>query len=458
MTLFFVKYYFKRRNIHFLPKKKFFIFIVIALFYSCWVLWVGNYWFFIGLIIITDLQTTKFVNWCFWRKRNPLRGKQKFAIEVFDSIIIAVLLAVFVQLFFVEAYTIPTSSMEKTLNIGDYILVGKLRYGPRLPMTPFTIPFTHNTLRLKTIINSYNTWIELPYHRLSGISKIKNFDVVAFNYPEGDTIIKGQPEKSYYQVVRQLGSGYCRNHFEMQYRPIDKRDNYIKRVIGLPGDTVQIIHGYAQVNGKTEAMIQGIENNYTIKSKGNSQDTALFNKVGISFYDISYNIYNSIYSIPLTKNMYRTIVDSAYFKAIVRYENIDHSTENNQIFPFAHQYLWTEDNYGPLVVPKKNKTVSLSLNNLPLYKRIITDYEGNKLYVHNDSIFINDSLVKSYSFKMDYYFMLGDNRHNSNDSRYWGFVPENHIIGKAIFVWLSLDKNKKWFSNIRWNKMFKFIN
>jgi signal peptidase I len=432
--------------------------IVIILIYSCWVLWIENYWFFAGLIIIIDHQVTKLVNWRFWRKRNPLGGKQKFAVEFFDSVFIAVLLAVLVQLFFVEAYTIPTSSMEKTLNIGDYILVGKLRYGPRLPMTPFTIPFTHNTLNLKGFTNSYNTWIKLPYRRLKGISEIKNFDVVAFNYPEGDTVIKGYPEKSYYQVIRQLGPEYCRNHYETQYRPIDKRDNYIKRVIGLPGDTIQIIHGSAHVNGKPEAIIKGIENNYSIKAKGNGTDTVLFNKIGISFYDISYNIYNSIYSIPLTKSMYRTIVDSSYFKAIVRYENIDPSSENNQIFPFAHQYLWTEDNYGPLVVPRKNSIVSLSVSNLPLYKRIITDYEGNKLWVHNDSIFINDSLVNSYSFKMDYYFMLGDNRHNSNDSRYWGFVPENHIIGKAILVWLSIDKNKKWLSNIRWNKMFKFIN
>jgi signal peptidase I len=438
-------------------KSKYLLFIVVTILYGCWAIWLGNYWLLLGIIVIADLQITKYVNWRFWRKRQPARGKQKFGIDFLDSILIAIFLAVFVQLFFVEAYTIPTSSMEKTLNIGDYILVGKLRYGPRLPMTPFTIPFTHNTLPFNNAGTSYSTWLELPYRRLSGISSIKNFDVVVFNYPEGDTVIKDHPEKSYYQVVRQLGTGYFKKNYKTIYRPIDKRDNYIKRVIGLPGDNIQIIHGTAYVNGKTEPSIQGIENNYSIKAKGTVTDTALFERIGISLYDINFNIYNSIYSIPLTKNMYRTIVDSSYFKAIVRYENIDPATENKQIFPFDNQYLWTADNYGPVRVPEKNKTISLSVSNLSLYKRIITNYEGNRLKVRNDTIYINDTIVNSYTFKMNYYFMLGDNRHNSNDSRYWGFVPENHIIGKAIFVWFSLGKNKGWYGNIRWNKMFKFI-
>jgi signal peptidase I len=372
-------------------------------------------------------------------------------------LIIAIVLAVFVRIFFLEANNIPTSSMEKSLNIGDHIIVSKLHYGPRMPMTPVTIPITHNVLPFTKNSKSFTTWIKLPYHRLRGISQIKNFEVVVFNYPEGDTIIKNHPEKSYYQVVRQLGPDYINKNYHTLYRPIDKRDNYIKRVIGLPGDTVQIIHDNAYVNGKPEPFVSGIEYNYSIKATGYEADTSLFEKVGISLYDVTYNPYNSIYSVPLTRDMFHTIVDSAYFKAIVRYENMDPLSVNNQIFPFDYRYLWTEDNFGPLVVPKKNKTINLSVNNLPLYKRIITAYEGNKLMVQNNSIFINDSLVSSYSFKMDYYFMLGDNRHNSNDSRYWGFVPEDHIIGKATMVWLSLDKNKKWFGNIRWNKMFKFI-
>jgi signal peptidase I len=445
------------RNMQAFLKSKYFLFIVVSILYACWTIWLGNYWLLLGIIVIADLQITKYVNWRFWRKRQPIGGKQKFGIDLLDSILIAIFLAVFVQLFFVEAYTIPTSSMEKTLNIGDYILVGKLRYGPRLPMTPFTIPFTHNTLPFKNAGTSYSTWLEFPYRRLNGISSIKNFDVVVFNYPEGDTVIKDHPEKSYYQVVRQLGTEYFKKNYKTIYRPIDKRDNYIKRVIGLPGDNIQIIHGTAYVNGKTEPPIQGIENNYSIKAKGTGTDTALFEKIGISLYDLNYNIYNSIYSIPLTKNMYRTILNSSYFKAIVRYENIDPATENKQIFPFDNHYLWTEDNYGPVRVPQKNKTISLSVSNLSLYKRIITNYEGNRLKVKNDTIYINDSIVNSYTFKMNYYFMLGDNRHNSNDSRYWGFVPENHIIGKAIFVWFSLGKNKGWYGNIRWNKMFKFI-
>jgi signal peptidase I len=438
-------------------KNKYFRLSSVLLIYISWVQWIGNYWFLAGLIIICDIQLTKFVNWRFWRKRDTSEGKQKILVEILDALIIAIFLAVFARVFFLEAYNIPTSSMEKSLVIGDHILVSKLRYGPRMPMTPVTIPFTHNILPFTKNSNSFSNWIKLPYHRLRGTSQIKNFEVVVFNYPEGDTVIKNYPEKSYYQVARQFGPEYINKNYRTLFRPIDKRDNYIKRVIGLPGDTVQIMHDNAYVNGKQEPFVPGIEYNYSIKAKGSEKDTSLFEKVGISIYDVSYNPFNSIYSVPLTKDMFRTIVDSAFFKAIVLYENMDPLSVNNQIFPFDYRYLWTEDNFGPLVVPKRNKTISLTVNNLPLYKRIITAYEGNRLKVQNDSIYINDSLVNSYSFKMNYYFMLGDNRHNSNDSRYWGFVPEDHIMGKATMIWLSLDKNKKWFRNIRWNKMFKFI-
>ena len=431
--------------------------IFIAVFYVFWVLWLGNYWFLAGLIILFDSFFTRFVNWRFWRKRKSSDKKYKFSTEVIDSLIIAILLAVFIRTFFLEAYMIPTSSMEKTLNVGDYIFVSKLRYGPRLPMTPVTLPFTHNILPFTVNSNSFVTWLKFPYRRLSGTSRIRNFDVVVFNYPEGDSVIKNLPDKNYYEMIRQSGTQYIKNNYKTLYRPVDKRDNYMKRVIGLPGDTILIVHGRAFVNNKPEPLALGSQFNYSIKAGGTRNDTVLFQKLDISSYDVNYNVYNSIYSIPLTGKKYHELIDSGYFKAIVRYENTDPTSVNHQIFPHDERFPWTEDNFGALVIPKKGSSVNLSAETLPIYERIITNYERNTLDIRNDTIFINDLPVETYTFGMNYYFMLGDNRHNSNDSRYWGFVPEDHIIGKATLVWFSIDKNGKLPARIRWKRIFRRI-
>ncbi len=377
--------------------------------------------------------------------------------DFLDATISAIIAAFMLRIFVIEAYTIPTSSMEKTLLVGDYIFVSKINYGPRLPMTPLSLPFAHNALPFTKSMKSYVEWLKIPYRRLAGFSKIKQGDVVVFNFPEGDTIARDVPDKSYYSLVRQYGRNFILNNHRILVRPIDKRDNYVKRCIGIPGDTIQIIHGVAYINHIRERIPENAQYNYFIKAEGDKHDTAIFKKYHISLYDINFNNYNSIYEAPLTRGNYVAIRDSNVFKAIRRYENIDPTFSNYLIFPFSKQYSWTEDNFGPVIVPKKNATVDLTIENLPLYKRIISVYEKNKLVLKGDSIFINDEPSQTYTFKMDYYFMMGDNRHNSNDSRYWGFVPENHIIGKAFFVWLSLDKNKKPFRNIRWNKMFKFI-
>jgi signal peptidase I len=432
-------------------KRKLITWIILAILYTLWVIWLENFWLFLGLIILFDLIVTRIVNWRFWRKRKPSGSRYKITTEIIDSAIIAIIVVIFIKTFFLEAFTTPTSSMEKTLGAGDYIFVSKLNYGPRMPITLLSLPFTHNVLPFKRNSSSFITSISLPLKRLKGFSSIRNFDIVVFNYPEGDTIIKELPDKNYYQVCRQMGSKNVRNNYNLIYRPLDKRDNFVKRVVGTPGDTLQIIHGRAFINGLPEPLTHTHQFNYIIKAKGEKADTILFKKLGISLYDVNFNRFNSIYSLPLTKNVYRTIRDSAFFKAIVRYENIDPTAVSNQIFPCDEHYSWTEDNFGPVVIPKAGTIVKLDTTNLPLYERIIKIYEGNSLQTINGSI---DSL---YTFKSNYYFMLGDNRHNSNDSRYWGFVPESHIIGKVTMVWLSIDKNKKWTDKFRWNKMFKFI-
>lgn len=436
-------------------KNQFFKFFIAELLYVGWVQWIGMQWLLLGILIIADIYLTKFVNWRFWRKRKPEGEKHKLSTEVIDSLIIAILLAIFIRIFFAEAYTIPTSSMEKTLAVGDYIFVSKVRYGPRLPITPVTIPFTHNIMPFTTNKNSFSTRFQIPYKRLKGIRSIKNFDIVTFNYPVGDTIIEGFIDKNYHSLVRQHGHDYIRNNYKLIYRPVDKRDNYTKRVIGIPGDTIEIVHGKAYINNEPEPPVQGSQFNYSVKTKGTQEDTLIMSKLGVSIYDVNYNVFNSIYNLPLTRDMYLTLIDSNYFKAIVRYESTDPSSVNRQIFPFSSNYNWTEDNYGPLYIPKKGDKVDLTLENLPLYNRIITIYEENELTIVNDTIYINGSATEFYTFEMNYYFMLGDNRHNSRDSRYWGFVPEDHIIGKATLVWLSLDKSKKFLKSIRWNRMFR---
>ena len=438
-------------------RNPFFRFFVVAGLYVVWVQWIGQQLLLLGVIVIADIFLTKFVNWRFWRKRKSGGEKHKVLTEIIDSLIIAVLLAIFIRIFFAEAYRIPTSSMEKTLSVGDYILVSKLRYGPRLPITPITMPFTHNTMPFTTNRNSFSTRIRFPYKRLKGFSQVKNFDVVVFNYPVGDTVIMDLVGKSYYYMVRQHDREYVHTHYTLQYRPVDKRDNYTKRAIGIPGDTVEIIHGRAYINNKAEPAIEGCQFNYSVKTQGSHADTLIMQKLAVSLYDVHYNVYNSIYNMPLTRHMYHTLIDSGYFKAIVRYESTDPSAVNRQIFPFSSEYNWTEDNYGPVWVPQRGASVNLSLKNLPLYRRIIAVYEKNKLDIINDSIYINDTLATSYTFRMNYYFMLGDNRHNSKDSRYWGFVPEDHIIGKAGMVWLSLDKSQGFMSRIRWKRMFRRI-
>ncbi len=434
----------------------FFKLLLTSVVYTIWVLWLETYWLFFGLIIITDIHLTRFINWRFWRKRLPKGQKHKITTEIFDSVIWAVLIAIFIRVFLFEAYSIPTSSMEKTLLVGDYVLVNKLRYGPRYPMTPITIPFTHNSLPFAKNRNSFISTVQWPYNRLTGISRIKRFDVVVFNYPEGDTVIQELPEKSYYTQIRQYGRNSIKKKYNLLYRPVDKRDNYIKRVVGLPGDTIKIQHGVAYINNIREPFFPGIQYNYSIKML-EEQDTNLFEKLDISGYDIQINEYNSIYTVPLTRENFHTIIDSGYFKAIVKYENIDPAEANRQIFPFNKNFTWTEDNFGPIEVPRRGFVAQINLDNIPIYERIIQTYEGNKLEIKNNYIYINDIIKTTYTFKMNYYFMLGDNRHNSNDSRYWGFVPEDHLIGKADLVWLSIDKNKKFPHNIRWNKMFKFI-
>ncbi len=438
---------------------KWFKFAVVGLIYFLWVIWLENYWWLIGLGPIFDMYITKKVHWAFWKKKNPPGGKQTKVVEWVDAIIFAVIAATFIRMFFIEAYTIPTSSMEKSMLIGDYLFVSKTAYGPKLPNTPLSFPFVHHTMPFSTTKKSYLEWIKQPYRRIGGFGKVKNNDVVVFNFPEGDTVALNMQNQSYYQLVRSYGRERVwsdkRTFGEIIARPVDKRENYIKRCVGIPGDVLELKDGQLFVNGKEQQKFPGVQYDYKVNTNGSPINPKALDKMNISLDD-RHSFPESQYLFPLTDENRKKMADMTNVTAVEKMSTPKEVTDPN-IFPFSPDYPWNVDNFGPLTVPKKGTTVKLDMVNLPLYERIIDLYEGNDLEVKDSTIFINGKQADSYTFTMDYYWMMGDNRHNSADSRYWGFVPEDHVVGKAVFIWLSLDKDQPLLKKVRWSRLFSAV-
>jgi len=434
---------------------KYFKFGTVTLVYLLWLIWLGNYWLLPGIVIIYDLYVSRKVNWTFWKKRN--QKKRSAVVEWVDAIIFAVIAATLIRMFFIEAYTIPTSSMEKSLLIGDYLFVSKVSYGPKLPNTPISFPFVHHTMPFCKETKSFVEWIKWPYKRLAGLQDIKRNDVVVFNFPEGDTVILQYQDVSYFSMVREYGRDYIWKNFDVISRPVDKKENYIKRCIAISGDTIFVQHDQLFVNGKKQETIGKVQYNYFIRTNGTPINSMHFEELNISKADQNYNAAGSVYRLPLTDEAAEKIRNFNNVLSVVKDENTNAAMMAKAIFPHSPKFPWTEDNFGPLVVPKKGVTISLNMDNLPIYQRLIDVYENNDLQVKAGEIYINGKLVTSYTFKMNYYFMMGDNRHNSADGRYWGFVPEDHIVGKAVLVWLSLDKEKGFPGNIRLGRMFRAI-
>ena len=361
-----------------------------ALLYVIWVIWLGNFWWLLGLGVIFDIFITKKVHWNFWKKRYKEGEKRSAANEWLDAVIFAVIVVTFINIFFFQAFKIPSSSMERTLYTGDHLFVSKLTYGPRLPQTPLTVPFTHNVIFGK---ESYSTLIQKDYKRLKGFRNVRRGDIVVFGFPNGDTVLRKAPSEDYYSLCRFYGKQKVVSSLgPVIARPADKVDHYVKRCVAVPGDTLEIREGLVWIDGVKQETYPGMQ--------------------------ISRNIEK---------------VQSDY----------------REIFPFSPDYTWTRDEFGPLWIPEKGATVQLTRENLPLYERIIRVYEHSS---------VEEALAAgSYTFKQDYYFMMGDNRHNSLDSRYWGFVPEDHIVGRPVVIWLSTDEGKRFPKNIRWGRFLKFV-
>lgn len=359
------------------------------------------------------------MNWKFWKSS----GRKSKTREWIDAIIFAVIAATIIRTFFIEAFTIPTPSMEKTLMVGDFLFVSKINYGARTPMTPLSFPFVHQEM---PIIGgkSYSEAVKLPYYRLPGFSHVKNNDIVVFNYPMEDD------------------------------RPVDKMTHYIKRCICIPGDTINIVDRVVYINGKKNMQPKKSQYVYDIVTNGNDINERTLRKLDITDGGPTYN--PGEYRYCLTQENANLLKSFPNVKAIT-VMNVPKTTYDENIFPHDATIQWNVDNFGPLYVPKKGATIQLTPHNMSIYRRSIEKYEGNKLEEREGKIFINDKETTSYTFKMDYYFMMGDNRHNSADSRFWGFVPEDHVVGKAVFIWMSWNTNGTFFDKIRWGRLFNII-
>ena len=360
------------------------------------------------------------------------------AADTVSSLLFAIIVATIVHTYFIQPFTIPTSSLEKSLLVGDFLFVSKVNYGARVPMTTIALPMVHDTIPLLKR-KSYLKWPQLPYFRLPAAEKIKNSDIVVFNWPLDTVYFFRDP------------SG---RHID---KPIDKKSNYVKRCVGIPGDSLTIKDGIVYINGKELILPERAKPQYSYR-------ITLDGKTPIDF-EYLFRDMDVTDGINYVSEQKDTVgIAALTFGNAERMKNVPGITSVTRVIDkgvesdvFPHINKWNRDNYGPIYIPQAGKSVAINLLTLPFYSRIITEYEGNKLEIKGNAIYINEIKTKNYTFKQDYYWMMGDNRHNSEDSRYWGYVPANHIVGKPVFIWMSWDTNGKGLGKIRWERLFTTV-
>jgi len=477
-------------------------FAVVTVLYLAFLFWVGSWWGLLVIPFIYDAYISKKIRWTWWKDLESDLSRN--IMSWVDAIVFALVAVYFVNQFFFQNYQIPSSSLEKSLMTGDYLLVSKVSYGPRIPQTPLTMPLTQHTLPLFGF-KSYIDWPHWEYRRVKGLGKVEQGDIVVFNFPAGDTVavninstyydvcvqeaaldyhnqnvelpdprkISVQEQRDLYDVLYARGKNILSANVmrtgEVVVRPTDRRENYVKRCVGLPGQTLQIKDKIIYTDGKAMKTPENAQFNYLVYPKQGvfiNEMTDICNNLGLSDEDLSNWMQNPKRGMPLTKaayeklSSYKELVDSVIpINDNDWYDDnigINHII-NGTVYPLNHDYGWTRDNYGPIVIPAKGMTIKLNADNIAIYERPIRAYENNDLKIEGDKIIINGKEVHEYTFKMDYYWMMGDNRHNSADSRYWGFVPEDHIVGKPLFIWLSISPDANPKSKIRWDRLFRWV-
>jgi signal peptidase I len=443
-----------------------------SIIYILFIVWVGNFWWLFLLPFIFDLFITKYIPYDWWKKYKTTNKTLYTICSWVDAIVFALIAVYFINLYLFQNYQIPTSSLEKSLLVGDFLFVSKASYGPRIPNTPLSFPLVQHTF--PNWLGGGKSYIDKPhwdYKRLKGFDSIERNDIVVFNFPAGDTVATLQQNPDYYTLCyyngRQIVTTNKNVFGDIVYRPVDRRENYVKRCVAIAGDSLQIINNQIYVNGQPQEKIEGIQYNYFVQTDGTFLNSHFLESLNISVDDrqkingyalqkeVEYMGLNPelpIYHFPLTAESKNKLAQNRHIIKIIT----EPEWFGGEVFPLGGNTQWTRDNFGPIYIPKKGATIALTINELPIYERIIRNYEENELTIQDSTIYINGEIADTYTFKMDYYWMMGDNRHKSSDSRYWGYVPEDHIVGRPVFIWLSLDKDKTLFNGkIRWKRFFK---
>ncbi|MCC8175654.1 MAG: signal peptidase I [Bacteroidales bacterium] len=458
-------------------------FSLVAVIFILWVIWMGNPWLALALFLLFDIYITGYIPFTWWKKSK--NKAVKTLMSWVDAIVYALILVYFVFAFLGQNYQIPSSSLEKTLLTGDFLFVNKTVYGPRVPMTIVHFPLVHNTLPIlncKSYLDSPST----GYHRLKGQRSVESGDIVVFNFPAGDTVFSKVSNPDYYTLVKMYGRENLALHSdelgEVIYRPVDRRENYVKRCVGLPGERISIVDGVIHINGEPQAMPESAQFNYFVQTHGQPLSEEYWEGLGVSRDDYLRAWYrpqesdyaameslgftvgrtglmNPIYLLPLTQKMVESLENDPQINLVFQMP----SPMGEFLFPDSQSANWTRSNYGGsngLWIPKKGVKLKLDSISWPIYERCIRVYENNPdAHLEGNTVYINGEPQSHYRFKMDYYFMMGDNRDNSLDSRYWGFVPEDHVVGTPWRVLISFDKDHGIFDGgIRWNRIFKDAN